>query len=61
MPIDDPNIWLQGDAFRSAVRLVCDAGKAFGGDQTQKVIDQALDHAVGTAAIAEAEIAKALG
>jgi hypothetical protein len=70
MPIDDPNTWLQGatalkaafDAFRSAVGLVRDTEKAISRDDAQrKVVDEALDHAVRTAAIAEAEIAKALG
>ena len=68
--IDDPNTWLQGatavkaafDAFRTAIGLVRDARKAIGGDDAQaQVVTKALDHAVSTAAIAEAEIAKALG
>jgi hypothetical protein len=70
LPLDDPNTWLHGatalkagfDAFRSAVGLVRDTEKALGRDEaSKKVINQALDHAVSTAAIAEAEIAKALG
>jgi hypothetical protein len=70
MPIGDPNTWLEGatalkaafDAFRAAVGLVRDTRKALGGDSAQtKAVDEALDHAVRTAAIAEAEIAKAFG
>jgi hypothetical protein len=70
LAVDDPNTWLQGatalktafDAFRSAVGLVRDVKKTIGGDEAQtKLVTQALDHAVSTAAIAEAAIAKALG
>jgi hypothetical protein len=46
----------------SAVGLVRDTEMALGADDAhKKVIVQALDHAVSTAVIAEAEIAKALG
>jgi hypothetical protein len=66
MPLDDPNTWILlktgFDTFRSAVGLVRDTEKALGRDETSnKVINAALDHAVGTAAIAEVEIAKGLG
>ena len=70
MPIDRPNTWLQGatalktgfDAVCSAVGLAHDAEKALGGGKVhKKVINQPLDHAVSTAAIAETEIAKAIG
>jgi hypothetical protein len=70
MPVDDPNTWLQGatavkaafDAFRAAIAGVRDIRAIAGGTEEQKkVVDEALDHAVRTAAIAEAEVAKALG
>jgi hypothetical protein len=70
MLMDDPNTWLEGatalkvafDAFRSAINLVRDIRKGVSGNDPQtKAIDEALDHAVRTAAIAEAQIAKALG
>jgi hypothetical protein len=70
MPIDDPNTWMQGatavkaafDAFKSAVGMVREIRKATGGSPEQaKALDAALDHAVSAAAIAEAEVAKALG
>ena len=70
MPVDDPNTWLQGatalkaafDAFRAAIAGVKDIRAIAGGTEEQKkVVDEALDHAVRTAAIAEAEVAKALG
>jgi hypothetical protein len=66
----DPVTWAQGatavkgafDAFRSAIGVLKDIRSLGGGSPEQnKVVDQALDHAVRSAAIAEAEIAKALG
>jgi hypothetical protein len=70
MPLDDPNTWLAGatalkaafDAFRSAVSGVKEIRALEGGSVEQKkTIDAALDHALRSAAIAEAEIARALG
>jgi hypothetical protein len=70
MPFDDPNTWLQGatavkaafDAFRAAIAGVKDIRAIAGGTEEQKkVVDEALDHAIRTAAVAEAEVAKALG
>ena len=70
MPIDDLNTWLHGaaalkagfDAFRSAIAGLKEIRSLGGGTPDQnKVIDEALDHAIRTAAIAEAEVAKALG
>jgi hypothetical protein len=70
MPFDDPNTWLTGaaavkaafDAFRAAIAGVKDMLAIAGGTEEQKkVVDEALDHAIRTAAIAEAEVAKALG
>jgi len=70
MPIDDLNTWLHGaaalkagfDAFRSAIAGLKEIRSLGGGTPDQnKVIDEALDHANRTAAIAEAEVAKALG
>jgi hypothetical protein len=66
----DPATWAQGatavkgafDAFRSAIGVLKDIRSLGGGSPEQnKVVDQALDHAVRSAAIAEAEIAKAFG
>jgi hypothetical protein len=70
MPIDDPNTWLQGasavkamfDSVRTAIGLVKEAESISGGNEQQKkAIDTALATASSSAAIAEAEIAKALG
>jgi hypothetical protein len=70
MPIDDPNTWLAGasavkaafDAFRSAISGVREIRKlGDGSEQQRKVVDDALDLAERTAAVAEAEVAKALG
>jgi hypothetical protein len=70
MPVDDPNTWLTGatalkaafDAFRAAIGGVKDIRAIAGGTEEQKkVVDNALDHAISTAAIAEAEVAKAFG
>jgi hypothetical protein len=70
MPFDDPNTWMHGaaalkagfDAFRSAIAGLKEIRALGGGTPEQnKVVDEALDHAVRTAAIAEAEVAKALG
>jgi hypothetical protein len=50
------------EAFRSAIGVLKDIRSLGGGTPEQnKVVDQALDHAVRSAAIAEAEIAKAFG
>jgi len=68
--IDDPNTWLQGaaavkagfDAFRSAIAGLREIRTLVSGsDDQNKVVDEALDHAIRTAAVAEAEVAKALG
>jgi hypothetical protein len=70
MPIDDPASWVAGatalktafDSFRSAIGLVKDVQSLGGATEQQKAtIDNALATAISTAAIAQAEIAKALG
>jgi len=70
MPIDDPNTWLAGatavkaafDAIRSAIGGVREIRKlGDGSEQQKKVVDDALDLAERTVAVAEAEVAKALG
>lgn len=70
MPIDDPNSWAQGaaavkatfDSLRTAIGLVREARSVGGGNaQQQKAIDSALATATSSAAIAESEIATALG
>jgi hypothetical protein len=70
MPIDDPASWVAGatalktafDSFRSAIGLVKDVQSLGGATEQQKAtIDSALATAISTAAIAQAEIAKALG
>ena len=70
MPIDDPGTWAQGatalktafDSIRSAIGMVKDVRSLGGGsEQEQKAIDTALATASSNTAIAEAEIAKALG
>jgi hypothetical protein len=50
------------DAFRAAAAGVKDMLAIAGGTEEQKkVVEEALDHAIRTAAVAEAEVAKALG
>jgi hypothetical protein len=70
MPIDDPSTWLQGagavkaafDSLRSAISLVKDVRSLDGGsEQQQKAIDSALATAATNTAIAEAQLAQALG
>jgi hypothetical protein len=70
MPIDDPSTWAQSlgllktafDSFRSAIGMVKDVQSLGGGTkEQQKVIDNALNAAISTTALAEAEIAKAFG
>jgi len=70
MPIDDPSSWAQGasavktmfDSVRSAIGVLKDVRSLGGGtEQQQKTIDTALATATSTAAIAEAELAKAFG
>jgi hypothetical protein len=70
MTIGDPNAWLACatalktafDTFRSAIATVKQIRSLSGGTEEQKkIVDEALEHAVRTAAIAEAEVAKALG
>lgn len=70
MPIDDPGSWAQGaaaiktafESLRSAIGLVKDVRSLGGGsEQQQKAIDVALTTASSSTAIAEAEVAKALG
>jgi hypothetical protein len=70
MPIDDPANWAVAatalktafDSFRSAIGLVKEVQSLGGGtEQQQATIDNALAQAISTAAIAQAEIAKALG
>lgn len=70
MPIDDPNTWSQGaaafkgifDGLRSAIGMLRDLRDS--GDAPSRegeLIDAALDKAAKAAAIAEAEVAQALG
>ena len=70
MPVDDPSSWTQGaaalksafDGIRSAIGVVKDIrGLGGGSEQQQKTIDSALATAASSAAIAEAELAKAFG
>jgi hypothetical protein len=70
MPIDDPSSWAQGasavktmfDSVRSAIGVLKDVRSLGGGsEQQQKTIDTALATGTSTAAIAEAELAKAFG
>jgi hypothetical protein len=70
MPLDDPSSWATGltalktafDAARSAITMTKDIRSLGGGtEQQQKAIDTALTIASSNTAIAEAEIAKALG
>src|SRR5262245_27367803 len=70
MPIDDPATWGQAvtllkgafDTFRSAIGMVKDVQSLGGGTpEQQKAVDDALDKAAAAAAVAEAQIAKALG
>jgi hypothetical protein len=70
MPIDDPTTWLKTataiktmfDGVRSAIGMVKDANSLTGGNEQQKqVVDKALATASSSTAIAEVEIATALG
>jgi hypothetical protein len=72
MPIDDPATWSQGalafksifDGLRSAISMVREAKGSRDSDQGKeetKLIDAALEKASVATAIAEAEVAKALG
>jgi hypothetical protein len=69
MPLDDPNTWSQGalafksifDGLRSAISMVREARGSIEGKEESKLIDAALDKASIATAIAEAEVAKALG
>jgi hypothetical protein len=70
MAIDDPNTWAQAasavkatfDSVRTAIGLVREARTLGGGnEQQQKAIDTALTTASSNAAIAEAQVAAALG
>jgi hypothetical protein len=72
MPIDDPATWSQGalafksifDGLRSAISMVREARGSRDSDQGKeetKLIDAALEKASAATAIAEAEVAKALG
>lgn len=70
MPIDDPNTWAHGaaafksifDGLRSAIGMLRDL-RGSGGTPAREseLIDAALDKAEKATAIAEAEVAKALG
>ena len=73
MPIDDPATWSQGalafktifDGLRSAISMVREArgksGDADHGKEETKLIEAALEKASTATAVAEAEVAKALG
>jgi hypothetical protein len=70
MPIDDPNTWSQGaaafkgifDGLRSAIGMLRDLrGSGESSAREGELIDAALDKATKATAIAEAEVAKALG
>jgi hypothetical protein len=70
MPLDDPNTWSQGalafksifDGLRSAISMVREArGSSGDGKEESKLIEAALDKASIATAVAEAEVAKALG
>ena len=70
MPIDDPTTWSQGalafksifDGLRSAISMVREVrGSSDHGKEESKLIEAALDKASSATAVAEAEIAKALG
>jgi hypothetical protein len=72
MPIDDPATWSQGalafksifDGLRSAISMVREARgnrDTDHGKEETKLIEAALDKASTATAIAEAEVAKALG
>jgi hypothetical protein len=70
MPIDDPGTWSQGalafksifDGLRSAIAMVREARSSpNGGKDEGKLIEAALDKANAATAIAEAEVAQALG
>lgn len=70
MPLDDPATWSQGalafksifDGLRSAISMVREVrGGQEHGKEESKLIEAALDKASTATAIAEAEVAKALG
>jgi hypothetical protein len=70
MPLDDPSTWAQAagaaktafESIRSAISIVKDVRSLGGGSEQQhKAIDSALATASTNTAIAEAELAKALG
>jgi hypothetical protein len=70
MPLDDPGTWSQGalafksifDGLRSAISMLRELrGGENHGNEESKLIDAALDKASTATAIAEAEVAKALG
>ena len=70
MPLDDPGTWSQGalafksifDGLRSAISMLRELrGGEIHGNEESKLIDAALDKASAATAIAEAEVAKALG
>lgn len=70
MPIDDPNTWTQGaaafksifESLRSAIGMLRDLrGSGEASRREGELIDAALDKATKAAAVAEAEVAKALG
>ncbi|MEY9184981.1 hypothetical protein [Bradyrhizobium sp. USDA 313] len=72
MPIDDPNTWSQGamafksifEGLRSAISMLREIRGASAGDgknEESQLIEAALDKASKATAIAEAEVAKALG
>ncbi|MET3299667.1 hypothetical protein [Bradyrhizobium diazoefficiens] len=70
MPFDDPNTWSQGaaafkgifDGLRSAIGMLRDLRRNTDASPREgELIDAALDNATKAAAIAEAEVAKALG
>jgi hypothetical protein len=70
MPIDDPATWSQGalafksifDGLRSAIGMLRDIrGNGAAPEREGELIDAALEKASSATAIAEAEVAKALG
>jgi hypothetical protein len=69
MPLDDPATWSQGalafksifDGLRSAISMVREARGGQGDGKETILIEAALEKANAATAIAEAEVAKALG
>jgi hypothetical protein len=70
MPLDDPAAWMQGatalkagfDTLRSAISMLRDLRSTGGGSKKeQEAIDAALTIASSNTAIAEAQLAQALG